>query len=147
MKNELLNIPALFFYGLLCGALAVVFMVSFQHFQNFYKPEVFVRNKYVAYGIPLKMQEQDALKPQKVTISLASQTAKDISLVGDFNAWGAYPLTLNKSGKELEIFTITLALPTGKYKYHFLVDGKITLDESAPKTVFNGETYNILEVK
>lgn len=146
MRSEL-NIPALFFYGLLCGALAVVFMVSFHHFENFYKPEIFVRNKYEAYGIPQTPKEPEILQPQKVTISFASPIAKEVSVEGDFNAWGAYPLTLNKSGKELEIFTLTLALPRGKYKYHFIVDGEITLDESAPKTVFNGETYNILEVK
>ena len=147
MKNKVLNIPALFFYGFLCGALAVLFMVSFQHFQNFYKPEFFVRQHYTAPVTPLKTDDKNVLKPQRVTFSYVSPAAQEVFLVGDFNAWGAYPLLLNKSGKEIEIFNLTLALPTGKYKYYFLVDGQITFDEQAPKIISNGKTYNVLEVK
>ncbi|MBQ3933687.1 MAG: hypothetical protein II726_00685, partial [Elusimicrobiaceae bacterium] len=40
-----------------------------------------------------------------------------------------------------------LALPTGKYKYRFLVDGKTAIDESSAKITVEGEVYNILEVK
>ena len=146
MENKL-NIPALFFYGLLCGALAVVFMVSFQHFENFYKPEIFVRQKYISPSAPLKAEDENVLKPKRVSFSYASPAAKEVLLVGDFNAWGAYPLALNKSGKEIEIFTLTLALPTGKYKYYLLADGEIMIDENAPQIISDGKTYNILEVK
>ncbi len=143
MKTETLNIPALIFYGLLCGALAVVLMVSFQHFENFYQPEILARSKYVQ--TPARQKNLDNLKPQSVTFFYVSPTAKEIAVVGDFNAWGAYPLTLNKN--ENKNFTLTLALPTGKYKYHFLVDGQIMLDTNAPQTSADGETFNILEVK
>lgn len=144
MKTKALNIHALFFYGLLCGALAVVFMVSFQHFESFYQPQIVARPKYKQ--IPVKEKALD-LKPQKVTFSYVSPTAKEVQLVGDFNAWGAYPLILNKSENDIEIFNLTLALPTGKYKYRFLVDGKTELDGSVSKIDFNGEIFNILEVK
>lgn len=145
MQNNTLNIHALLFYGFLCGALAVVFMVSFQHFENFYQPQVIARPKYVQ--IPAKQKSVENLKPQSVTFSYVSPSAKEVQLVGDFNAWGAYPLTLNKGENDIEIFTINLALPKGKYKYRFFVDGKNALDESAAKTDFNGEVYNVLEVK
>ena len=144
MKTKTLNIHALFFYGLLCGTLAVVLMVSFQHFENFYQPQIVARPKYKQ--IPVEEKALD-LKPQRVTFSYVSPSAKEVQLVGDFNAWGAYPLTLNKSENDIEIFNLTLALPTGKYKYRFLVDGKNTLDESVAKIDFNGEIFNILEVK
>ena len=145
MKTDTLNIPALFFYGLLCGALAVVFMVSFRHFDNFYSPQIIARAEYLQ--APAKEKKLENLRPQKVTLSYVSPSAKEVQVVGDFNAWGAYPLTLNKSGQEIEIFNITLALPRGKYKYHFLVDGQIVLDKSAPQTFFDGKFFNILEVK
>ena len=143
MKNKAINIPALFFYGFLCGTLAVVFMVSFQHFENFYQPEVIARAKYIQPQA--KQKNLENLKPQSVTFFYSYPSAKEVKLEGDFNAWGAYPLILNEN--ENKTFALNLALPTGKYKYHFVVDGKITLDESAAKINSNGETFNILEVK
>ncbi len=142
MENKI-NFPALFFYGLLSGALAVVLMVSFQHFENFYQPEILARSKYVQTAA--KQKNIDYLKPQSVTFSYVSPTAKTVAVVGDFNAWGAYPLNLNRN--ENKNFTLTLALPTGKYKYYFLVDGEVVLDTNAPQVVADGENFNILEVK
>ena len=145
MQNKTLNIHALLFYGLLCGALVVVFMVTFQHFENFYQPQIIARPKYKQVLTQEKAIEN--IKPQSVTFSYVSPSAKEVQLVGDFNAWGAYPLTLNKGENDIEIFTLSLALPTGKYKYRFLVDGQTALDESAAKIDSNGEVFNILEVK
>lgn len=145
MKTKSLNIPALIFYGLLCGTLVVVFMVSFQHFDNFYAPQIVARPKYKQ--VQTKEKAVENLKPQMVIFSYVSPSAQEVQIVGDFNAWGAYPITLNKGENEIEIFTVNLALPTGKYKYRFLVDGKTALDESAEKINSDGETFNILEVK
>ncbi len=145
MHSKALNIPALIFYGLLCGALVVIFIISFQHFNNFYSPRIIVRPKYKQTFAQEKAVEN--LKPQRVTFSYVSPAAKEVQIVGDFNAWGAYPLTLNKSENDIEIFTLNLALPRGKYKYRFLVDGKTALDESSAKITLEGEVYNILEVK
>ena len=145
MKTKVINIPALLFYGLLCGALVVVFIVAFQHFDNFYQPSVIARPEYKQ--MPVKEKNVEDLKPQRVTFSYASPTAKEVQLVGDFNAWGTYPLVLNKGNNDIQIFTLNLALPTGKYKYRFLVDGQPTLDESSTKIKSGDEVYNILEVK
>lgn len=145
MQNEKLNIPALLFYGLLCGTLAVVFMVSFQHFENFYSPQVVARPKYIQASA--KEKAVTHLTPQRVTFSYVSPSAKEVQLVGDFNAWGVYPLILNKGENDIQIFTLSIALPTGKYKYRFLVDGKTAIDESSAKITVEGEVYNILEVK
>ena len=145
MKTKTLNTPALIFYGLLCGALAVVLMVTFQHFEDFYAPQVVMRAKYTQ--IPAQEKALENLKPQRVTFSYVSPSAKEVQLEGDFNAWGAYPLTLNKSENDIEIFTLNLALPKGKYNYRFLVDGKTALDESSAKINFDGEVFNVLEVK
>ena len=147
MKNKTLNLHALLFYGFLCGALAVVFMVSFQHFDNFYQPQVIAKPKYIAAKTNIQNKKAEDLTPQKVALSYASPTANEVQVVGDFNAWGAYPLILNKSGNDIEIFTLNLALPTGKYKYYFLVDGVVTLDAGAAQVTSGDKTYNILEVK
>ena len=147
MKNKTLNLHALLFYGFLCGALAVVLMVSFKHFDDFYQPDILVRQQYVYPKAKKRNKAEEKLKPQKVTFSFASPTATEVLLEGDFNAWGAYPLALNKSGNDIEIFTIDLALPTGKYRYNFLVDGVKTVDESAAQVISGDTVYNILEVK
>lgn len=147
MKNKTLNLHALLFYGFLCGALVVVLINTFQHFDSFYQGEAIVQQKYTAPETDIQNTNVENLKPQKVVFSYASPTAQDVQIMGDFNAWGAYPLTLNKSGNDIEIFTLTLALPTGKYKYYFLVDGEVVLDSGAPQVEYSDKTYNILEVK
>ncbi|MBO4707949.1 MAG: glycogen-binding domain-containing protein [Elusimicrobiaceae bacterium] len=145
MHSKALNIPALIFYGLLCGALVVVLIVSFQHFNSFYSPQIIVRPKYKQTSAQEKAVEN--LKPQRVAFSYVSPSAKEVQVVGDFNAWGAYPLTLNKSDNDIEIFTLNLALPKGKYKFRFLVDGQVAIDESSAKIKSGNEIFNILEVK
>ena len=146
MKNKTLDLPALFFYGILCGALAIVFMVSFQHFENFYQPELLAQ-KYEQAKSVSKPHNYDGLNPKKVIFSYVYPGAKEVRLEGDFNAWGAYPLILNQGESDIEIFTLALALPEGKYKYYFVVDGQNMIDESAPKIISGDTKYNILEVK
>jgi hypothetical protein len=46
--------------------------------------------------------------------------AKTVSLVGDFNRWGAEPTPLVSSNG---MWTASVALPNGRHEYAFIVDG------------------------
>ena len=61
--------------------------------------------------------------------------AQTVSLVGDFNDWsaGATPMHPAAGGS---IWSVTIPLTTGRYRYAFLVDGSRWLaDPSAPRAV------------
>ena len=49
--------------------------------------------------------------------------AKTVSLVGDFNAWGAQPVSLMPTGAN-GTWTASVPLPSGRHEYAFIVDGK-----------------------
>ena len=49
--------------------------------------------------------------------------AKTVSLVGDFNAWGARPVELTRTGAE-RAWAVTVPLVNGRHEYAFIVDGK-----------------------
>lgn len=64
--------------------------------------------------------------------SLLVPHAKSVSLVGDFNDWdpAATPLRAPSSG---DLWTVTVALPPGRHRYAFIVDGVRWLaDPGAP---------------
>jgi len=58
--------------------------------------------------------------------------AKTVSLVGDFNAWGAQPVALMPTGST-GTWTASIPLPNGRHEYAFIVDGhKWVADPFAP---------------
>jgi hypothetical protein len=48
---------------------------------------------------------------------------KSVSLVGDFNGWGAMPTPLLTHGSG-ETWVVNVPLPRGRHEYAFVVDGK-----------------------
>ncbi len=63
-----------------------------------------------------------APKPKSVKIMFFSEKAQNVSLVGDFNAWGVDPLLLSKvNGNTWEA---EVKLAPGMYQYNLVVDGK-----------------------
>jgi len=48
--------------------------------------------------------------------------ASTVSLVGDFNAWGAKPTVLDQTANGA--WTTSVALPNGRHEYAFIVDGE-----------------------
>lgn len=49
--------------------------------------------------------------------------AKTVSLVGDFNAWGAKPVAMTRGGAN-GAWTVSVPLVAGRHEYAFIVDGK-----------------------
>jgi hypothetical protein len=48
--------------------------------------------------------------------------ARSVSLVGDFNAWGGTPTTLDQTAAGA--WTTSIPLPNGRHEYAFIVDGE-----------------------
>jgi AMP-activated protein kinase-like protein len=60
--------------------------------------------------------------------------AKTVSLVGDFNAWGAQPVSLEPTGSN-GTWSASIPLPSGRHEYAFIVDGqRWVADPFAPST-------------
>jgi hypothetical protein len=60
--------------------------------------------------------------------------AKSVALVGDFNAWGAHPVSLTPTGSN-GTWAASVPLPSGRHEYAFIVDGqRWVADPFAPTT-------------
>jgi hypothetical protein len=57
--------------------------------------------------------------------------ASHVSVVGDFNQWNADAMPLRRLSDGTWIVDVPLG--PGRYAYSFVVDGKITVDPSAPR--------------
>lgn len=57
-----------------------------------------------------------------VKILFFSDNAQNVSLVGDFNGWGAEPLILKSTSAGM--WSAELKLPPGMYQYNLVVDGE-----------------------
>ena len=83
---------------------------------------------------------------RRVTFSLKATGAKEVSLLGDFNNWdaAATPMKRDKDG----IWKSTLILPSGKYEFKFLVDGRWREASKAESSVANsfGTLNNVLVI-
>ena len=69
--------------------------------------------------------------PRPVAFVLHRPGAQAVSLVGDFNGWGAEPTPLASAGSG--VWTVTVPLTPGRHAYGFVVDGETwVLDPQAP---------------
>lgn len=68
-----------------------------------------------------KVKSKKTVKRRRVKFSLESTAAKEVILMGDFNAWNprAHPMENDGQG----VWNKTVMLPPGKYEYKFLIDG------------------------
>ncbi len=76
--------------------------------------------------------EVTALQGSTVQFVIVAPAASEVSLVGDFNDWNpsATPMELVADNR---VWTVTIPLNSGRYRYAFLVDGDTWLsDPSAP---------------
>jgi hypothetical protein len=64
-----------------------------------------------------------------VTFRYVASCARTVALIGDFTQWRQHPIMMVREG---ETFTTTLALPDGRYRYRFVVDGHEGLDPAQP---------------
>ena len=81
---------------------------------------------------------------RRVIFSLHTDKAKEVILMGDFNAWNAkaHPMKKDENGVWKKIVMLT----PGRYEYKFLVDGQWRTDPENDQVCFNrfGTRNNIL---
>ncbi len=64
---------------------------------------------------------------------------KSVSLVGDFNGWGAMPTPMLTHGSG-ETWVVNVPLPRGRHEYAFVVDGKRWVAD--PFAMSNSDDFN-----
>ncbi len=69
-----------------------------------------------------KEKSKEKSKRRRVNLSLEAHNSKQVMVAGDFNAWNAntHPMKQDEKG----VWKKMLILPSGRYEYKFLVDGK-----------------------
>jgi len=69
-----------------------------------------------------------------VRFSLSAPSAKQVSLVGDFDGWNpaAHPMRRDPSGSQ---WIVDVRLPPGRHVFAYSVDGGLRVDPSAPRAV------------
>jgi len=76
-----------------------------------------------------KENKNSTTKAIKTIFEYKNQKAKKVSLTGSFLKWKEVPMK-NKDG----VWSKEVYILPGNYFYHFIVDGKKTLDTKNPKT-------------
>lgn len=75
----------------------------------------------------------EKMGPRPVQFVLVAKDALRVNLVGDFNDWDQVATPLRQSGSG-EVWSVTLRLAPGPYRYAFVVDGeRWVADDAAPQ--------------
>ncbi|MEW5951361.1 MAG: hypothetical protein GX447_05835 [Elusimicrobia bacterium] len=94
-------------------------------------PITAVEEKLPEAAKPQQEEINKETKPKavKTVFKYKNKKAKKVSLSGSFMKWKEKPMKLKDGQWEIEEYILP-----GSYFYHFIVDGKKTLDPQAPKT-------------
>lgn len=111
---------------------SAILMEASQNYYRFltgFQPEVLKPSK--TFSTPRHEAESSPQSPLHfVEFRLKAPKAKTVEIVGEFNGWKAGTLFLRRQASGL--WQLLLPLPAGRYRYHYLVDGKITSDPQGP---------------
>ena len=92
-------------------------------------------------------KKKNKRKLRKVKFSFESADAREVFLLGDFNNWDprAHPMKNDGNGR----WNRTIVVPTGKYEYKFLADGKWLPDPCNDQRCPNcfGSDNSVLELE
>ena len=86
-------------------------------------------------ALPKRYSAKNMSKP--VNFVCRAPSAKHVALAGDFNGWSieSHPMLRQPDGA----WAIQVSLHHGHHRYHFLVDGKPTLDPRAQGVANDGD--------
>jgi 1,4-alpha-glucan branching enzyme len=96
-----------------------------------------------------KKQTKPVNEPPKVAVAfkLRAPEARAAQLAGDFTAWDASPLPMERNSDGL--WQTQVSLSPGRHEYRFLVDGQWQNDPDCSACAENafGSVNNVIEVK
>ena len=145
MKTKL-NLFSTLLYAMLSLSVVFMFLESFQELQSYSKRtaiSVFPTNNQ--QNTPKIQEKFKNLTPKPIHFEVKTNPDSKVLLVGDFNGWGAQeiPMSCDDSG----VFSKTILLPQGTYRYYFDIDGERVLDEQAQPSRIRGESCSKVKVK
>ena len=82
-----------------------------------------------------KIKSKQNNRKQKVTFSIYSPDAEEVTLIGDFNNWNPKKHPMKKDGNGL--WAKSVIIPPGQYEYKYLIDGEWKEDPQNILTVPN----------
>ena len=87
------------------------------------------------------------IEKKKVEFQISAPDANWVGIAGDFNGWK--PEYLKAKKHKGGVWKAQTMVPSGKYEYKFVVDGKWVPDPSCPKKVANtfGTENSVLEIQ
>ncbi|OGS45430.1 MAG: hypothetical protein A3J79_12955, partial [Elusimicrobia bacterium RIFOXYB2_FULL_62_6] len=87
-----------------------------------------VRDDKKGKPAPAKTEEPQKEKAVKTIFEFRNASAKSVHLAGSFTKWKELRMTRKSGVWKTEVYILP-----GNYLYHFVVDGKKTLDPGKPK--------------
>jgi hypothetical protein len=69
----------------------------------------------------------------RVRFSVAAPSAKQVSLVGDFNRWNPAAVPMRRAAKD--VWIVDVRLQPGRHVFAFSIDGGLRADSTAPRAV------------
>jgi chromosome partitioning protein len=84
--------------------------------------------------------------PEGVLFRARGEGIRDVQLAGDFNDWMPHTAPMKRVGSDFELL---MNLPTGRYRYRMVVDGRWSHDNANPNVETNqyGEWNSVVEVR
>jgi 1,4-alpha-glucan branching enzyme len=80
----------------------------------------------------LRDAKQETVKLVPVVFTLESPGAHTVSLIGSFNEWSPAGFEMRPT-EEGRLWMLKIQLPEGRYRYAFLIDGRLVMvDPSSP---------------
>jgi hypothetical protein len=139
MTNKNPNSFCVFFYSLLLAAATVCLVSSAHGYFRFMQVVRAAKSVPPALSAPPVKKFAGFHNPgdmalRTVRFSVSAPEAQNVLLYADFNMWGAYRAELEKNSAG--VFTKTVVLPQGEYKYYYLIDGARAADPQAASGLF-----------
>lgn len=84
--------------------------------------------------------------PEGVLFRARGEGVREVQLAGDFNDWMPHTAPMKRVGADFELL---MNLPTGRYRYRMVVDGRWAHDSANPNVEANqyGEWNSVVEVR
>jgi hypothetical protein len=69
----------------------------------------------------------------RVRFSVSAPSAKQVSLVGDFNRWNPVAVPMRRGSSD--VWVVDVRLEPGRHVFAFSIDGALRADDAAPRAV------------